>query len=137
MALNDSVRTPDRDGEVAEGALAFTVNKEIDLALLGDELREATGWGEEATIAVETSGPNTTAWIIPPEGEDVVVNRIKGIVSRHAVPVAEPEKVEAAAPDFVEMRLDDLRRALDNTQELTDDQLVEAVKLLLIRSGRN
>lgn len=135
MALNDAVRNADRDGEVAEGALAFTITKDLDLVLLTEEILEATGW-DEGSLAFEIGTVDSVAWVIPPPGEEVVTKRIKSIVSRHEVPPVEEKKHEGVEPDPYQTRLDDFRRLLELGEDLTLEQMQEVVKLLLKSSGR-
>jgi hypothetical protein len=116
-------RLSERDEE--HGGVAFALTKSVDFAKLDAELTSEMGWRNLAGLiaegdASEASEDNpVVVWVVR---TDVDTNTFKRVVTAH----------DPAPQDTPWMRL--LTKA-QGDEDLTDDEVREAIKLLLVRSA--
>lgn len=114
-------RDKDRDGEHGEESVAFILTKPVDLGLLGEEIKEAQELEEvpgivtEGTVSRATAKNPVTLWVLDP---DVDATKLRGIVSKHELPLNEFEALALKAQDG---------------EKLTEDEIQTALRLLLLR----
>jgi hypothetical protein len=93
-------RNEDRDGEVAERAVAFTLTKPVDPARLDAELSKAMNWRKDGGLVIDGDAAQASTdapvdvWVLR---DDVDTGTLREVVAKH-----EPgEKVTAALPSLL------------------------------------
>lgn len=123
-----SKRLAERDGEVAEGALAFEITKAVTLDLLDDQITEAMGWRKQAGLVAEgdptTASPESpvVVWVLR---DDVEVNTVRKAVTAYQ----EVETPASATPDEFNL----LREKIASGEDLSVAEMQAALRLLLTR----
>lgn len=85
----DITRNHERDDEVAEGAVAFTLTKPVDPAALDKELSEAMNWRKDAGFVIDGDASEASTenpvdlWVLR---EDVTAATLRSVVGKHRVP---------------------------------------------------
>lgn len=136
MAVSDTKRVPDRDGEHGDGSIAFQVTKPVVLDELAATVLEQFGWESDAGLVIEGSPVHAakdnplTIWVRPPSGVDLDESDFKSLVSSHK------GKARAKRGDVPPDRFAELVAKVEGEEELNDDEVREAVTLLLQRVGR-
>lgn len=111
-----------RDGEVCEGAVAFTLTAPVDPALLDAELSTKMNWRKDGGIVVEglatEASPESpvTVWVTR---DDVDAKALQSVVAAHEVP--EP----GTDPTSV------LRAKIHSEKSLSAADIKQALRLLL------
>lgn len=121
-------RQPDRDGEVAPGAVAFTVTAPIDPERLDTELAGESarkpGLVFEGDLRDATEAKPVTVWVI---GE-VDTNDFKRAVKEHDY--SETPRLLTVSNDALDSLL-----AKPEDEPYTDAEMQQAIRLLLRRAG--
>lgn len=124
MAMTDSKRLPERDGEHAEGSLAFQVFKPIDLAALDADFRTEhpdlafTGMVAEGDLAAASKDEPVIVWALLGEGASINANDFRSVVSSNDIPE------DPMAPIIDKARAG---------EDLTPDEMQQALRALLTR----
>jgi hypothetical protein len=117
-------RQPERDGEVAKDALAFTLTKPIDPAVLDQELSAAMNWRKDAGLVVdgdasEASEDNpVTVWVLR---DDVKAATFRSVVGKHE----RTEQTDSFA---------DLRAKAEAGEDYTSEEVQQVLRLLVLRA---
>lgn len=118
-------RNEDRDGEIGEGSVAFSLTVPVDPALLDTELSAEMNWRKDGGIVVEgdpswaSEDEPVTLWVMR---DDVDAKVLQRVVSAHERP-EEPEEAPLAAYT---------RRAAEG-DTFDADEVQEILRLLLLR----
>lgn len=114
MGVTQAKRLDERDGEMGEGSLAFTVSSEVQPDALAAAIREQTG--ERVAITVE----GDTLW---------VHGQCDAAALRKAIKAAGSQPKTAAESPLASLL------AKPEDEPYTDDEMQRAVRLLLKRLG--
>ena len=119
-------RNKARDGE-HEGALAFTLTSPVDLATLSTHLSEQMGWRKDSGLVAEgnlaeaSEDSPATLWVL------------RSDVDAHAVRRAVTAYQEVEADTSSEDEFSVLAAKAATGEDLTDEEMQTAVRLLLTR----
>lgn len=115
-------RNEERDGEIGEGSVAFSLTKPVDPALLDTELSAEMNWRKDGGLVVEgdpswaSEGDPVTLWVMRDDVDAKVLQRVVSAHERPEQPEEDPLEVfrekARAGEDFDPEEIQTLLRAM-------------------------